>query len=94
MALRLLLIVVAFYTSRGVCLFASGPQIPAGGFGLEHISLVTVPLLFSACQNPVVVFLLPFVDLIMAGEDNRGKRAVEEISGEDMPMNQRLRRMR
>ena len=37
-ALHLLLIAVAFYMSRGVRLFASGPHIPAGGFGLEHIS--------------------------------------------------------
>jgi len=37
-AFRLSLIAVAFHTSRGVRLFVSGPQIPAGGFGLEHIS--------------------------------------------------------
>jgi len=30
----------------------------------------------------------------MAGEDNRGKRAAEEIPEENMPMNQRFRRMR
>ena len=37
-ALRLSLIAVAFYMSRGVRLFALGLQIPTGGFGLEHIS--------------------------------------------------------
>ena len=58
-ALRLLLIAVAFYTSRGVCFFASGPQIPAGGFGLEHISTHNFPLLFSACRNPVAIFPSP-----------------------------------
>jgi len=30
----------------------------------------------------------------MAGEENRGKRVVEEVPEENMPMNQRLRRMR
>ena len=30
----------------------------------------------------------------MVGEDNRDKRATEEISEEEMPMNQRLHRMR
>jgi len=30
----------------------------------------------------------------MAGEDNCSKLAVEEILEEEMPMNQRLRRMR
>ena len=30
----------------------------------------------------------------MAGEENRGKHMAEEISEENMPMNQRLRRMR
>ena len=30
----------------------------------------------------------------MAGEENRGKRAVEEVLEENMPVNQRLRRMR
>jgi len=30
----------------------------------------------------------------MAGEDSQGKRAAEEIPEEDMPVSQRLRRMR
>ena len=30
----------------------------------------------------------------MATEDNRGKRAADEILEEEMPMNQRLHRMR
>ena len=36
-ALHLLLIVVAFCTSRGVHLFAPWLQIPAEGYGLERI---------------------------------------------------------
>jgi len=30
----------------------------------------------------------------MAGEDNHDKRAVEEVPKENLPMSQRLRRMR
>ena len=30
----------------------------------------------------------------MAGEDNRGKRTVEEVPEENMPMSQRLHRVR
>ena len=35
--LRLPLIAIAFYTSRGAHPFALGLQIPVGGFGLEYI---------------------------------------------------------
>ena len=59
-ALRLLLIVVAFYMSRGIRLFASGPQIPASGFGLEHIStcncsfaLLRLPKPYSSFPSPL-----------------------------------------
>ena len=64
-AFHLSLIAVAFRTSRGIRLFASGLQIPTGGFGLEHVSTRNCFSLFSACQNPVAVFLLPFVDPII-----------------------------
>ena len=51
---------------------------------------------FSAFTNPVAVFFPLFVDPInlMAGEDNQGKRAVEEVPEENLPMSQHLHRMR
>ena len=60
------------------------------------LATVPVPLHFSALANSIAVFFPLLVDPInpKAGEDNRGKHAVEEIPEEDMPMNQRLRHMR
>ena len=51
---------------------------------------------FSALANSIAVFFPLFIDPIdlMAGEDNRGKRVVEEFSEENMPMSQRLHHMR
>ena len=96
--LRLLLIVLAFCTSRGVHLFALWLQILAKGHGLEHIYIRNRSCSF-AFLHPRKLYsgLLPLlVDPInfMAGEDNRGKCAAEEILEEDMMVNQRLRRMR
>ena len=57
------------------------------------------PLLFLCTsppsQNSIAAFLL-LVDPInfMAGEENSGKCAVEEVLEENMPVNQRLRRLR
>ena len=65
MALRLLLIAVAFYTSRGIHLFASGPQIPAGGFGLEHISTRNCSFALLRLLKPYSGFPLRFIDLII-----------------------------
>ena len=50
---------------------------------------------FSAFTNPIAVFFPLFVDLInpIAGKDNWGKRAVEVLE-ENLPMSQRLHRMR
>ena len=59
--------------------------------------LAAAPIpLHSFAHAYSVAFFLHLVDLInpMASEDNRGKRAAEEIPEENMPMNQRLRRMR
>ena len=95
--LRLSLIVVAFYTSRDVCPFALGLQIPASGFGLEYILTRNCFSALLCLSKPYSGSLSPFRRSncsSMAGEDNRGKRAAEEIPEESMPMNQRLRRMR
>ena len=58
--LRLLLIAVAFYTPRGACLFASGPQIPTGGFGLEHISTHNCSFALLRLPKPCSGFPSPF----------------------------------
>ena len=93
-ALCLLLIAVAFYMSRGIHLLALWLQIPAEDFGLEHIYIRNCSCSFALlCPHKLCSGLLPLlVDPInfMAGEDNRGKRAAEEISEEDMSVNQRL----
>ena len=97
MALRLPLIVVAFYASRGARPFASGLQIPVGGFGLEYIFTRNCFSTLLRPSKPYSGSLSPFHRSnrsSMAGEDNQGKRAVEEIPEENMPMNQRLQRMR
>ena len=96
-ALRLPLIVVAFYTSRGARPFASGLQIPVGGFGLEYILTRNCFSALLRLTKPYSGSLSPFCRSnrsSMAGEDNRGKRVAEEIPEESMPMNQCLRRMR
>ena len=58
--LRLLLIAVAFYTSRGVRLFASGLQILASGFGLEHISTRNCSFALLRLKKPCSGFPSPF----------------------------------
>ena len=74
--LPLLLIAVAFYTSRGIRLFASGPQIPAGGFGLKHISTSNYSFALLRLRNPVAVFLLPLVDpIILHGRRRQPRQA-------------------
>ena len=65
MALRLLLIAVAFYTSRGIRLFASGPQIPVGGFSLEHISTGNCSFALLHLLKSCSGFPLRFIDLII-----------------------------
>ena len=94
--LRLPLIVIAFHTSRGTRPFASGLQIPVGGFGLEYILTRNCFSALLHLSKPYRSSLSPFHRSnrsSMAGEDNRGKRTVEEIPEDSMPMNQRLRRM-
>ena len=95
--LHLPLIAVAFYMSRGARPFASGLQIPVGGFGLEYILTRNCFSALLHLSKPCSGSLFPFHRSnrsSMADEDNRGKRAVEEIPEESMLMNQRLRRMR
>ena len=60
------------------------------------LTTAPIPLHFSTFTNPVAVFFPLFVDPInpMAGEDNRGKRAAEEVLKENLPMSQRLHHMR
>ena len=87
-----------FVLPRGVYLFALWLQIPAEGSGLEHIYIRNRSY-SSAFLHPRKLYsgLLPLlVDPInfMAGEDNRGKRAAEEVPEENMPVNQRLGRIR
>ena len=59
-ALRLLLIVVAFCASRGIHLFASCLQIPADGFSLEHISTRNCSFALLRLLKPCSGFLSPF----------------------------------
>ena len=59
-AFHLLLIAVSFRTSRGVRLFASGLQIPAGGFGLEHISTQDYSFALLRPPKPCSGFPSPF----------------------------------
>ena len=59
-ALRLLLITVAFYSPRGVRLFASGLQIPADGLSLEHISTRNCSFALLHLLKPYSGFLSPF----------------------------------
>ena len=94
-ALRLLLIAVAFCMSRGIHLLAPWLQIPVEGSGLEHIYTRNRSYSF-ALLRPRKLYSIPFPFLVdsMAGEDNGGKRAAKEILEEDMPVNQRLRHMR
>ena len=60
--IHLLLITVAFCTSRGVHVFALWLQIPAKGSGLEHICThnCSTPSHFSALVDSVAVFF-PFL---------------------------------
>ena len=82
-ALRLLLIVVAFCMSQGVHHFAPWLKILAEGSDLEHIYIRNCSYSFAFLRpRKLYSGLLPLlVDPInfMAGEDNRGKRAAEEI---------------
>ena len=93
-ALHLLLIAVAFCTSRDVHHLALWLQIPAEGSGLEHIytrncscsiKLLRPHKLYSNFLPLIVDSFNP-----MAGEDNRGKHVAEEVLEEDMPVSQRL----
>ena len=59
-ALRLLLIVVAFCAPRGVCLFASCLQIPVEGFGLKHISIHSCSFALFHLPKPYSGFLPSF----------------------------------
>ena len=95
MALRLLLIVVAFCMSQGVHLLAPWLQIPAEVSGLEHIYTRNRSYSFALLRpHKLCSILFPLLVDSMAGEDSRGKRAAEEILEENMLVNQRLRRMR
>ena len=58
--LCLLLIAVAFCTSQGVRLFASCLQIPAEGFGLEHISIRNCSFTLLCLLKAYSGFLSPF----------------------------------
>ena len=97
-ALCLLLIVVAFCTSRDVHHLGSWLQILAECSGLEHIYTGNCCCSFAlpTFTNPIAVFFPLFIDPInlMVGEDNWGKHAAEEVLEENLPMSQRLRRMR
>ena len=91
--LRLLLIVVAFCTSRGIHLLA--PWLQIHGSSLEHIYTHNRSYSFTLlCPHKLCSILFPLLVDSMAGEDSRGKRAAEEILEENMLVNQRLRRMR
>ena len=93
MALRLPLIAIAFCMSRGARPFALGLQILVGGFGLEYILTRNCFSALLCLSKPYSGSLSPFCRSnrsSMAGEDNRGKRAAEEILEESMPMNQCL----
>ena len=91
MALRLLLIVVAFCMSRGIHLFAPWLQIPAEGSGLEHIYTCNRSYSFALLRPlKLCSILFPLLVDSIADEDSRGKRAAGEIPEEDMPVNQRL----
>ena len=59
-ALRLLLITVAFCTPQGVRLFALCLQIPADGLGLEHISICNCSFAPLHLLKPYSSFLSPF----------------------------------
>ena len=59
-ALRILLIVVALRSSRGVHLSASCLQIPAYGFGLEHISTRNCSFALLHLPKPYSGFPSPF----------------------------------
>ena len=59
-ALRLTLIAVAFCVSRCTHLFASCLQIPADGFGLEHISTRNYSFALLCLPKPYSGFLSPF----------------------------------
>ena len=93
--LRLLLIVVAFCMSRGIHLLAPWLQIPTEGSSLEHIYTRNCYCSFALLRpRKLCSVLFPLVVDSMADEDSRGKRAAEEIPEENMPVSQRLRRMR
>ena len=59
-ALRLLLIMVAFCVSRSICLFISCLQIPDEGFGLEHISTRNCSFALLRLLKPYSGLLSPF----------------------------------
>ena len=62
------------------------PRAPASN--TSKLATAPVPLHFSALANSIAVFFPLFkgpIDL-MAGEDNRGKRVVEEVLKANLPM--------
>ena len=94
-ALYLLLIAVAFCMSQGVHLLAPWLQIPAEGSSLEHNYTCNRSCSFALLHPcKLCSILFPLLVDSMVGEDSRGKRAAEGILEENMPANQRLRRMR